>query len=56
MKQYIQTINNKFNIISILNILEGYNKLKRLIQKDKYINKTNSIVGDIIHKNNFLRN
>ena len=54
MKWYIEIINNKLNIINILNTLEGYNKLKELIKKKENINKTNTIAGDIIHKNNFL--
>ncbi len=54
MKWYIETINNKLNIISILNILERYNKLKGLIQNKVDINKTNTIAGNIIKKNNFV--
>ena len=56
MKWYIKTINNKLNIIYILNIVEGYNKLKGLIQKNMNINKIYSISGDMIYKNNFLIN
>ena len=54
MKWYIETINNKLNIINILNILEGYNKLKGLIQNKENINKINTITGERIHRNNFL--
>ena len=58
MKWYIQVINNKMNIIYILNVLEGYNKLKGLFQNrnNNTINKINTISGNIIYKNNFLIN
>ena len=54
MKWYIETINNKMNIINILNILEGYNKLKGLVLNKENINKINTITGERIHRNNFL--
>ncbi len=53
MKWYIETINNKLNIIYILNIIEGYNKLKGLILKNLNINKINTISGDMLYNNNF---
>ena len=56
MKWYIETINKKLNIIYILNIIEGYNKLKGLFQKNMSINKINSISGDMVYKNKFFLN
>ena len=56
MKWYIEIINNKLNIINILNTLEGYNKLKESFQKKENLNKSNSITDDIVHKNNYLMN
>jgi hypothetical protein len=56
MKWYIEIINNKLNIINILNTLEEFNKLKTLIQKKENINKTNSMTDDLIHKNHYIIN
>ena len=56
MKWYIEIINNKLNIINILNTLEEFNKLKTLIQKKENINKTNSMTNDLLHKNHYIIN
>jgi hypothetical protein len=55
MKWYIETINNKLNIIYILNILEGFNKLKGFIQKKNTINQIKQINSDF-YKNNYVIN
>ena len=55
IKWYIETINNKLNIIYILNILEGFNKLKGFIQKKNTINQIKQINSDF-YKNNYVIN